>query len=160
MGRIVSREELQSIRTGLRGQKKRVVFTNGVFDLIHRGHIDYLTKAKALGDVLIVGVNGDDSVRRIKGSNRPLVEETDRLFIVANLSPVDYACLFHEDTPFELIRQLTPDVLVKGADWSVKDIVGKDIVEASGGTVAAIDLVPDHSTSRLIAKILERFSSS
>ena len=160
MGRIVSREELQSIRTGLRGQKKRVVFTNGVFDLIHRGHIDYLTKAKALGDVLIVGVNGDDSVRRIKGSNRPLVEETDRLFIVANLSPVDYACLFHEDTPFELIRQLTPDVLVKGADWSVKDIVGKDFVEAAGGTVAAIDLVPDHSTSRLIAKILERFSSS
>ncbi len=159
MGRIVSREELQSIRTGLRGQKK-VVFTNGVFDLIHRGHIDYLTRAKALGDVLIVGVNGDDSVRRIKGAHRPLVEETDRLFIVANLCPVDYACLFHEDTPFELIKQLTPDVLVKGADWNIKDIVGKDVVEAAGGTVAAIDLVPDHSTSRLISKILERFSRS
>jgi len=160
MGRIVSREELQSIRKGLRGQKKKVVFTNGVFDLIHRGHIDYLTRAKALGDVLIVGVNGDDSVRRIKGSNRPLVPESDRLFIVSNLCPVDYACLFHEDTPFELIKQLTPDVLVKGADWKIKDIVGKDVVEAAGGTVAAIDLVPDHSTSSLITKILERFSPS
>src|SRR5690349_11206447 len=112
MGRVAGLGELRTIRAGLRREGKRVVFTNGVFDLIHRGHVEYLTKAKALGDVLIVGVNDDASVRRIKGSKRPLVEEEDRVFVVANLSPVDYAVLFSEDTPLELISAIVPDVLV------------------------------------------------
>ena len=160
MGKVVGAGELRTIRAGLRGERKKVVFTNGVFDLIHRGHIEYLNKAKALGDVLIVGLNDDDSVRRIKGSKRPLVNEADRAYVVANLSPVDFACLFREDTPFELISALVPDVLVKGADWKVEDIVGKEIVERAGGTVASIEFVPDRSTSGLIERILERFSAS
>jgi rfaE bifunctional protein nucleotidyltransferase chain/domain len=160
MGRVVGIGELKTIRADLRRNRKKVVFTNGVFDLIHRGHIEYLTKARALGDVLIVGVNDDASVRRIKGSNRPVVNESDRAFIVAHLTPVDYACLFSEDTPFETIKALVPDVLVKGADWKIDDIVGKDIVEGAGGTVSAIEVVPDHSSSGIIARILERFSPS
>ena len=160
MGRVAGIGELKSIRAGLRGDGKKVVFTNGVFDLIHRGHIEYLSKAKALGDVLIVGVNDDASVRRIKGSNRPVVNESDRAYIVANLSPVDYACLFSEDTPLEIISALVPDVLVKGADWKIDDIVGKDVVERAGGKVSAIEVVPDRSSSSLIARILERFSRS
>jgi D-glycero-beta-D-manno-heptose 1-phosphate adenylyltransferase len=160
MGRVVGIGELKALRANLRRDRKKVVFTNGVFDLIHRGHIEYLAKAKALGDVLVVGVNDDASVRRIKGKNRPVVNESDRAYIVANLSPVDFACLFTEDTPFEIISALVPDVLVKGADWKVADIVGKDIVEGAGGTVAAIEVVPDHSSSGLIARILEKFSPS
>ena len=160
MGRVAGIGELKSVRADLRRNGKKVVFTNGVFDLIHRGHIEYLSKAKALGDVLIVAVNDDASVRRIKGSNRPVVNEADRAYIVANIAPVDYACLFTEDTPLEIISALVPDVLVKGADWEVDDIVGKDVVERSGGTVTAIEVVPDHSSSGLIARILERFSPS
>jgi rfaE bifunctional protein nucleotidyltransferase chain/domain len=160
MGRVAGLGELRTIRAGLRREGKRVVFTNGVFDLIHRGHVEYLTKAKALGDVLIVGVNDDASVRRIKGSKRPLVEEADRAFIVANLSPVDYAVLFSEDTPFELISAIVPDVLVKGADWKVGDIVGKDVVEKAGGKVSNIDIVPDRSTTAIVDRILKRFSGS
>jgi len=160
MGRVVGIVELQTIRANLRRERKKVVFTNGVFDLIHRGHVEYLQRAKALGDVLVVGVNDDASVRRIKGSKRPLVNEADRAYLVANLTPVDFACLFREDTPFELISALVPDVLVKGADWKVDDIVGKEIVERAGGTVSAIEVVPGHSTSRIIERILERFSPS
>ena len=131
MGKVAGIGELKSIRAELRRNGKKVVFTNGVFDLIHRGHIEYLSKAKALGDVLIVGVNDDGSVRRIKGSNRPVVNETDRAYIVANLAPVDYACLFAEDTPLEIISALVPDVLVKGADYSGEQVVGADFGQCS-----------------------------
>ncbi len=158
MGKVAGLGELRTIRAGLRREGKKVVFTNGVFDLIHRGHVEYLTKAKALGDILIVGVNDDASVRRIKGSKRPLVEEADRAFVVANLSPVDYAILFSDDTPLEIITALVPDVLVKGADWKVDDIVGKDVVEKAGGKVSNIDIVPDRSTTGLVDRILKRFS--
>ncbi|MBI1802981.1 MAG: D-glycero-beta-D-manno-heptose 1-phosphate adenylyltransferase [Ignavibacteriae bacterium] len=159
MGRVVGIGELKDIREKLHREKKTVVFTNGCFDIIHRGHIEYLVKAKALGDVLVVGINTDASVRRIKGSKRPVVCEDDRAYIVANLTPVDYVCAFGEDTPLEIITVLRPDVLVKGADWNIDDIVGKDIVERSGGHVATIDLIPNRSTSSIIEHILEQFSS-
>lgn len=158
MGNIISIKELQSQREQLRQQKKKVVFTNGCFDIIHRGHIEYLTKSKALGDILIVGINTDDSVRRIKGEQRPIVPEEDRAYVVANLLPVDYVCTFSEDTPLALITALVPDILVKGADWNIDSIVGKDVVEAAGGKVATIDFVPNRSTSNIIERILERFS--
>ncbi|MBI4548812.1 MAG: D-glycero-beta-D-manno-heptose 1-phosphate adenylyltransferase [Ignavibacteriae bacterium] len=158
MGYVVSWEEVKTIRESLRKEQKRVVFTNGCFDIIHRGHIEYLTKAKSLGDALVVGVNTDASARRIKGNGRPIVPQEDRAFIVAHLSPVDYVCTFDEDTPLSLIKVLLPDVLVKGADWNVNDIVGKDVVEQAGGRVETIDYVPDRSTTSIIERILERFS--
>ncbi len=159
MGRVVTVPELKKIRDECRRAGKTVVFTNGVFDIIHRGHIEYLSRAKALGGVLVVGVNSDDSVRRIKGPKRPIVPESDRAFVVANLSPVDYVSLFTEDTPLNLISSVLPDILVKGADWSIDKIVGKDVVEAAGGTVSTIEFIPDRSTTSIIDRVLERFSS-
>lgn len=156
MGVVLSRTELVGIRRQLKKSGKRVVFTNGCFDLIHRGHVDYLSKAKALGDVLVVGVNTDSSIQRLnKGPGRPIVEEGDRAAVMAALVPVDYVCLFDEDTPYELIKSLVPDVLVKGADWSVNDVVGKDIVESAGGSVQTIEFLPNRSTSKIIQKIAE-----
>ncbi len=159
MGSVIGLGELKKIRETLRAEKKTVVFTNGCFDIIHRGHVEYLAKAKALGDVLLVGVNTDASTRRIKGNKRPVVGEDDRAFIVANLTAVDYVCMFDEDTPLEIITALQPDVLAKGADWKTEDIVGKDVVERSGGRVTTIAVVPNHSTSSIIERILERFTS-
>lgn len=158
MGRVVTPSALQPLRAEFRNRQQRVVFTNGVFDIIHRGHVEYLGKAKALGDILIVGINNDSSVRRIKGEKRPVVPEQDRAYVLANLCPVDFVCMFEQDTPYELIRSLVPDILVKGADWSIENIIGKDIVEAAGGTVTAIDFTPDRSTTNIIERILERYS--
>lgn len=158
MGKVVTLEELITIRTSLRQDKKKVVFTNGVFDIIHRGHIEYLTQAKTLGDILIVGVNTDESVRRIKGDKRPIVEQEDRAFVLANIIPVDYICLFDEDTPEKLIATIVPDVLVKGADWKLPDIVGKEIVEKAGGVVTTINFTPNRSTSSIVDRILTRFN--
>lgn len=158
MGTVIGVEALKKIREGFRKQKKRVVFTNGCFDIIHRGHIEYLTSAKSMGDVLVVGVNTDSSVRRIKGKGRPITPEADRAFIVAGLASVDYAVLFGEDTPEKLIREILPDVLVKGADWKIADVVGRDIVEASGGLVRTIPFISRRSTTAIIDKILKRFS--
>jgi len=159
MGKVLNIHELKSVRETLRRQNKKVVFTNGVFDIIHRGHIEYLTKAKSLGDVLVVGVNTDSSVHRIKGDKRPIISEEDRAYIVANLSPVDYVCLFGEDTPSDLISTIVPDILVKGADWNINEIVGKDVVEKSGGKVMIIDFIPDRSTTSIIDLIIERFAA-
>ena len=158
MGRVVEPDEMAGIRKELRGTRRTLVFTNGVFDILHRGHVEYLLKARALGDALVVGLNTDASVRRIKGEKRPVVAERDRAFILANLLPVDYVCLFGEDTPLELITRILPDVLVKGADYKIEDIVGREAVERAGGRVATIDFVPDRSTSGIIERILERFS--
>jgi D-beta-D-heptose 7-phosphate kinase/D-beta-D-heptose 1-phosphate adenosyltransferase len=155
MGAVLLRNDLMEIRRQLKKSGKRVVFTNGCFDILHRGHVDYLSKARALGDALIVGVNTDASVNRLKGTNRPIVQEDDRAIVLAALGVVDYVCLFDEDTPYELIRALVPDILVKGADWSVGDIVGKDIVEAAGGTVHTIEFLPNRSTTNIIQKILQ-----
>jgi rfaE bifunctional protein nucleotidyltransferase chain/domain len=158
MNSEISLSELKAICIKLKASKKKVVFTNGVFDLIHAGHVDYLSKAKSLGDVLIVGLNTDDSVRRIKGGKRPILKQEERAFIVSNLKPVDYVVFFEEDTPEKLISELIPDVLVKGADWAVEKIVGKDIVEKNGGEVKAIDFVNEQSTSKIIDLILKRYS--
>ncbi|MBI4417998.1 MAG: D-glycero-beta-D-manno-heptose 1-phosphate adenylyltransferase [Ignavibacteriales bacterium] len=153
MGQVVSLQELLDIRGRLRQEGRRVVFTNGCFDILHRGHVDYLRKAKGMGDVLIVGLNTDSSVRRLKGADRPIVDEDDRAEVLASLASVDYVCVFNEDTPQKLIEVLVPDVLVKGADWAVSDVVGKDVVEAAGGTVRTIEFLPNRSTSGIIKKI-------
>lgn len=153
MGEVVSKEQLVAACGRLRREGKRIVFTNGCFDLLHLGHVDYLKKAKSLGDILVVGLNDDASVRRLKGSPRPIMPQADRAAVVAALASVDYSCLFAEDTPLELIRAVQPDVLVKGADWAVDAVVGKDIVEARGGTVTTIEFLPNRSTTAIITKI-------
>jgi rfaE bifunctional protein nucleotidyltransferase chain/domain len=160
MGRLVSLDQLVSIRGTFRNTGKRVVFTNGCFDILHRGHVEFLNKAKIFGDILVVGLNSDASARRIKGKNRPIVSEDDRAFIVANLVAVDYVSIFEEETPLRLITAIVPDVLVKGADWGVDEIVGKEVVEKAGGLVTNIPLIPDHSTTDIVNKILKDFRDS
>jgi D-beta-D-heptose 7-phosphate kinase/D-beta-D-heptose 1-phosphate adenosyltransferase len=131
----------------------RVVFTNGCFDLLHAGHVRYLAAARALGDVLVVGVNDDASVTRLKGAGRPIMRAAERVEVLAALAAVDHVIVFAEDTPQRLIAAVRPDVLVKGADWAAEDVVGRDEVLARGGRVERIDLVPGASTSDLIRRI-------
>lgn len=156
MNYVKTIEELCQIRKELKAQNKKVVFTNGVFDILHAGHVDYLGKAKEFGDVLIVGVNSDASVKRIKGELRPVVPQHERAFIISSLKPVDFVTIFEEDTPFEVINKLVPDVLVKGADWSKDKIVGADVVEANGGSVETIEFVNQTSTTNIIKTVLEK----
>jgi len=155
---ILSRDEIIKIRKQLKQESKKVVFTNGCFDILHAGHVDYLNKAKAAGDILIVALNSDKSTRSIKGEKRPIVNERERGFIMANLKAVDFVTFFDEDTPAEIISQLIPDVLIKGADWDINKIVGKNIVEANGGEVKTIEFVNFQSTTNIIDTVLERYS--
>lgn len=134
-----------------RFQNRKIVFTNGCFDILHRGHIEYLSKARDLGDVLIIGLNTDASVKRLKGDSRPVQDESSRALALASLRFVEAVVLFDEDTPFELINKLQPDVLVKGGDYSEDTIVGADIVKARGGEVIAIPLTPGYSTSKILS---------
>ncbi len=134
-------------------QKKKIVFTNGCFDILHRGHIEYLSKAADLGDVLFIGVNTDASVRKLKGKNRPLQDEYSRLLILGALEFVDALILFDEETPYELIKKVQPNILVKGSDYQPEDIVGYDIVKAKGGEIKTIDFLPGYSTSGIEQKI-------
>jgi D-beta-D-heptose 7-phosphate kinase/D-beta-D-heptose 1-phosphate adenosyltransferase len=157
MNNIKSRSEIKLIREQLKQQNKKVVFTNGCFDLIHSGHVDYLVKAKEMGDVLILALNSDLSIRSIKGNKRPILQQEERAFIVSNLKPVDYVTFFDEDTPAEIISDLIPDILVKGADWAIDKIVGREIVETNGGEVKTIKFVNDQSTSKIINIIKERY---
>jgi rfaE bifunctional protein nucleotidyltransferase chain/domain len=157
MKNILSIEELAAIREQLKEQNKKVVFTNGCFDILHAGHVDYLNKAKALGDILIVAMNSDSSTNSIKGEKRPIVKQNERAFILANLKAVDYVTIFDEDTPYNTLKKLIPDILVKGADWSKDNIVGKDIVENAGGKVETIEFVNFQSTTNIIQTIIERF---
>jgi len=157
MSNIKSNKEIKEIREQLKKQSKKVVFTNGCFDLIHSGHVDYLVKAKEMGDVLILALNTDESIKRIKGDKRPILRQDERAFIVSNLKPVDYVTFFNEDTPAEIISELIPDILVKGADWSIDKIIGREIVEANGGEVKTIKFVNDQSTSNIIKIIKERY---
>lgn len=136
---------------------RRVVFTNGCFDILHLGHVTYLSCAKAQGDILVVGLNSDASVRRNKGPKRPIVGERDRAALLLALRCVDYVCIFDEDTPYELISQIVPDVLVKGRDWA-GNVVGSDVVEAAGGRVALADLVDGRSTTGIIERVLEVYA--
>jgi rfaE bifunctional protein nucleotidyltransferase chain/domain len=157
MGQVVSREALVKIRQQARRAGRTVVFTNGCFDLIHRGHVDYLKKARSLGDLLVVGLNTDRSVAALKGSGRPLNAQEDRAQVLAALEVVDYVCPFDEDTPAELIAVVVPDVLVKGGDYTAEEIVGRDMVEAAGGRVVVVPLRPGYSTKGLIDRIVERY---
>ena len=159
MSNIKSRAEIKLIREQLKRQNKKVVFTNGCFDLIHSGHVDYLVKAKQMGDVLILALNTDPSVKRIKGNNRPILMQDERAFIVSNFKPVDYVTFFEEDTPAEIIKELIPDILVKGADWAIDKIVGREVVEANGGEVKTIKFVSNQSTSNIINIIKERYKN-
>jgi rfaE bifunctional protein nucleotidyltransferase chain/domain len=130
----------------------RIVFTNGCFDILHLGHIGYLSQAADLGDVLIIGLNSDDSVRRLKGENRPVNNENARALVLASLSFVTAVVLFNEETPYELIRTVQPDILVKGGDYRIEEIVGYDIVTGKGGQVVTLDYLPGYSSSQLIEK--------
>lgn len=138
----------------LKSQGKKIVFTNGCFDLIHAGHVHYLQKAKNLGDILVIAINTDASVKRLKGEKRPLFPEQERAEILSALACVDYVCLFDEDTPFEIINLLKPNILVKGGDYHLGNIVGRDIVEANGGKVITIPFLDNKSTTNIIEKIL------
>ncbi len=151
MGQVCSWSELEAKLAPLRG-KKKIVFTNGCFDWLHVGHVRYLTEARALGDLLVVGVNTDASVRKLKGPTRPVQTEADRAEILSALTSVDYSVLFDEDTPYELIKVVRPNILVKGGDWKPEQIVGSDIVKGYGGQTLSLQFVEGKSTTNLIAK--------
>jgi D-beta-D-heptose 7-phosphate kinase/D-beta-D-heptose 1-phosphate adenosyltransferase len=153
VGKVLTRAELVRACGDERALGKKIVFTNGCFDILHRGHAYYLEKARELGDVLVVGVNSDRSVGELKGPTRPVVPEDDRACLLAALASVDYVCIFDEPTPYELIQAVMPDVLVKGAGYTRETIVGSDIVESRGGTVVAVDELPGRSTRSIIARI-------
>ncbi|HEV8199702.1 MAG TPA: D-glycero-beta-D-manno-heptose 1-phosphate adenylyltransferase [Candidatus Polarisedimenticolia bacterium] len=152
IGRVVGRRAAARLAATLRRRGARLVFTNGVFDLLHVGHLDLLEKARALGDALVVGVNSDASVRRLKGRGRPIVPLRERMEMLAGLKPVDYVVAFGEDTPARIIAALRPAVLVKGADYRVSNIVGADTVRAFGGHVVRVRLKPGRSTTGLVAR--------
>ena len=153
MKNLVKQKDLPALMKRLRRARKKVVFTNGVFDVLHRGHVDYLARAKTFGDVLIVGLNTDASVRRLKGSPRPIQKQADRAAILLALKAVDYVVMFGEDTPEALIRRVRPDVLVKGADYRTAEIVGADFVQSCGGTVKRVRLTPGRSTTAVLKKL-------
>jgi rfaE bifunctional protein nucleotidyltransferase chain/domain len=152
-----SLKQLKRTLSVLRSKSKVIVFTNGCFDILHAGHARYLEAAKKKGDILVVGVNSDHSIKRIKGDKRPVINENNRLDLIAALESVDYAVIFNEDTPLNLIKQLKPDILVKGSDWKEADIVGKDFVSSYGGKVQTIKLVRGLSSTNLINKIAQTF---
>ena len=154
---ILGRRSLKRRVSALRKAGKRVVFTNGCFDLLHIGHVRYLKRARSLGDALVVGVNSDRSVRRLKGRGRPLTPERERAEILASLSFIDYVTIFDEETPLELISEIRPDILVKGSDYGRGEIAGADVVEEGGGKVVRIPLVEGRSTKGLIRKIVRSY---
>ena len=151
--RLLSWSDAAAFATTLQARGRRLVFTNGVFDLLHPGHVRYLQDARSLGDALMVGVNSDRSVRANKGVDRPITPERERSEVLLALACVDAAVIFDDETPLMLIGKVQPDILVKGADWAHDDIVGRDVVEARGGRVVRIDLAPGHSTTELIRRV-------
>jgi D-beta-D-heptose 7-phosphate kinase/D-beta-D-heptose 1-phosphate adenosyltransferase len=155
--KIKTKEDLHRIVEDLKKKGKRIVFTNGCFDLLHLGHIRYLEKAKSLGDILVVGVNSDRSVQSLKGPERPILPEEERAEILSGLECVDYITLFDELTPLELISSLQPHILVKGGNWAKETTVGREVVERSGGEVVILPFVEGSSTSNLIETILKRY---
>ena len=155
--KVISREAASELRKKWELEDRVVVFTNGCFDILHRGHVEYLQSAKDCGDILIVGLNSDHSVQRLKGAGRPIVPQEDRAYLLAALACVDYVVIFEEDTPHQLISAIQPDVLVKGGDYQPENIVGKDIVEARGGRVLTIPLTPNRSTTNVVQKIISLY---
>jgi rfaE bifunctional protein nucleotidyltransferase chain/domain len=156
-GKVVSRADLASALARLKAAGKKAVFTNGVFDLLHVGHMRYLKQARALGDALVIGLNSDASVKRLKGDKRPILPESERAELLAGLDCVDYVCIFEEDDPRELIKAATPQILVKGGDWPVDKILGRDTVEAAGGTVLSLPFVEGRSTTSIVDSIVARY---
>lgn len=156
LSKITNREYVPAIVEQWRSQGIKVVFTNGCFDILHRGHVEYLAKAASLGDKLVLGLNTDQSVRELKGPERPIQDETARAIILASLEVVSMVVLFGEETPYELIKLVQPDVLVKGADYKPEDIVGYDIVTARGGKVETIEFVAGHSTTNIANKLKQK----
>lgn len=156
-GKVKSRAQAAEYAKKLRGEGRAVVFTNGCFDIVHAGHVHYLEKARALGDALVVGLNSDASVRRIKGKNRPLTKQDDRIKVLSALSCVDAVTVFNEDTPINVIKAVSPDILVKGGDYTPDTVVGRDVVEKRGGRVEIVPLVAGKSTTNIINGIMGRF---
>ena len=154
--RVLTEIQVAALVAEVRRTGRRIVFTNGVFDLLHPGHVRYLEEARALGELLIVGLNADDSVRHSKGPGRPITPQDERAEVLAALAAVDAVVVFPEDTPADIIRRIEPDILVKGADWPAGQIVGRDTVEARGGRVVVVPVEPGYST----ASIVERIRSS
>ena len=151
--KIIPDEQMDYAIAYWRFKQFRVVFTNGCFDIIHRGHIEYLAKARELGDILVVGLNTDESVKRIKGDGRPLQDQDSRALILASLSFVGAVIFFNEDTPYELIKKIQPDILVKGGDYKPEKIVGFDVVQKKGGTIKTIEFIDGFSSSSMIQKL-------
>jgi D-beta-D-heptose 7-phosphate kinase/D-beta-D-heptose 1-phosphate adenosyltransferase len=156
--KIKTIQELRPLLDILRAAGRKIVFTNGCFDLIHTGHTRYLAKAKSFGDLLIVAVNSDASVRGLKGDKRPINTEEERMETLAALESVDYVVLFNEPDPHRIIAALQPDVLVKGGDWPIEQIIGRDIVEARGGRVVSVGYIEGASTTGIIEKILQKYA--
>lgn len=152
MGLVIAQNEIEKYLARLQFFGKKIVFTNGCFDLLHVGHVRYLQQARALGHFLVVGVNSDESVRRLKGPTRPVQNEDDRAEILAGLSSVSFTVIFTEDTPENLIKVIRPSVLVKGGDWNLNEIVGADFVQSIGGHVMSLQFVDGKSTTKLIEK--------
>ncbi|MGL4364882.1 MAG: D-glycero-beta-D-manno-heptose 1-phosphate adenylyltransferase [Bacteroidales bacterium] len=151
--KIIERSRLPQLRAIWTMKEKTIVFTNGCFDILHRGHIESLAQARALGTKLVVGLNSDASVRRLKGAKRPVQDQQTRALVLASLQFVSHVVIFDEDTPYELIKLVQPDILVKGADYNAQDVVGYDIVTANGGQVISIPLIEGYSTSKLVEKM-------
>lgn len=159
MGMIVTKEALAFEAAKLKAAGKKLVFSNGVFDLLHVGHLRYLSQARALGDALAIGLNADACVKRLKGEKRPILPEAERAELLAGLACVDYVCLFSEDDPRELIKAVVPSILVKGGDWPLEKILGRDTVEAAGGKVLSLPFVEGRSTTSIVQEIARRFGA-
>ncbi|MFA6922727.1 MAG: D-glycero-beta-D-manno-heptose 1-phosphate adenylyltransferase [Bacteroidales bacterium] len=155
--KIISSESISKHLKAWQKENKKIVFTNGCFDILHLGHIDYLSKAADMGDILIIGLNTDASVRKIKGKNRPINDEISRSKVLASLFFVDAVVLFNEETPYKLIKTIQPDILVKGSDYKSGDIIGSDIVKSKGGKIVTIALVEGYSTSGIEKKIIKMY---
>jgi rfaE bifunctional protein nucleotidyltransferase chain/domain len=151
--KLKSLEEIKAIVVEARNNRKKVAFTNGCFDLLHRGHVHVLRQARACGDVLIVGINSDESVKQIKGSARPVLPESDRCELLGAMEMVDFVILFNESDPYDLIAAIQPDVLVKGGDWNSEKIIGADLVEEAGGSVVVVPYIKGFSTTEIIERI-------
>lgn len=157
MGQVIRQSDLRKLVSKLRRQKKRIVFTNGCFDILHLGHVKYLRKASQWGEVLIVGLNSDASVRQLKGRARPILPQADRAEILAALEPVDYVVTFNQITPLDLIKKIKPNILVKGGDYQADNIVGAQFVRSYGGKIATVPLIKSKSTNLIIDSILKRY---
>ncbi|MBN1570289.1 MAG: D-glycero-beta-D-manno-heptose 1-phosphate adenylyltransferase [Acidobacteria bacterium] len=158
--KIKSLDEIVQARARLRDLGRKLVFTNGCFDILHVGHVRYLNQARSLGDALAVGINSDRSVREIKGNSRPIMPESERAEVLAALACVDFVFVFDDPTPGRVIDAIVPDVLVKGADWGISEIVGRETVERAGGVVLNVPLVEGSSTTEIIRNVMERFGQS